>query len=174
MDIRQTIDIGVPSRWIVCFSRVGAGKWFDAFAFGRHKHARAFGYVTGMGIWIFYDVHHGKTTLGIVRDGTEACKLAMAAWMADADVIGIDASPTGHPSTFTRLGWWCAPAIRHLIGLPACALPWPSRLHRDCLRYGGVAISDADPAGCERPLSGAGAAVGGNRPAAGAAGAGAG
>lgn len=132
----DTLGAGQPTRWILGFDRT-ARHWVAAlFGFGRkYKHVSAAGYVPEADAWVFVDVCFDRTNLVVTR-GADV-KRVMAELWGDADLIGIDAQPRG--SNGYRLGFWCVPAVKHLIGLRSSAL-LPGALWRDCLRNGGQVL----------------------------------
>lgn len=121
-----------PQVWTLCFSRKASTRLRSLVAFGRYKHVRAYAYLPGMKAWLFYDVHLGGTTLAVVPDGDVALAV-IGEWMLDADLVRIR---HGNSIGFPLPGFWCVPAMKHLIGSRSCALR-PSALYRWCLRHGG-------------------------------------
>lgn len=128
---------GEPRRWILAFARNSDTWWVRLLAFGRYKHVCAFGYVGEADTWVFYDVRLFKTHVIVARGA--AAKRAMAVFAEDADLIGVEARAAR--GVRLPLGFWCVPAIKHLIGLRSGALR-PDRLYADCLRIGAEIISD--------------------------------
>lgn len=130
---------GEPARWILCFSRQAQRRWMNWFPFiGPYKHVRAFGCVPGINTWIFYDAALDRTSVLVARG--ETARALMAEWLHGADAIGMDVR-TGR-ACIPRLGTWCVPAVKHLIGLRSGALR-PIGLWRDCVRHGGEVIEGA-------------------------------
>lgn len=129
---------GQPARWILGFDRT-ARHWAPAVfcARSKYKHVSAAGYVPEADAWMFVDVCFDRTRL-IVTRGADARRVMAELW-GDADLIGIDAQPAG--SSCYRLGFWCVPAIKHLIGLRSYAM-LPDALWRDCVKAGGKVISE--------------------------------
>ena len=134
MDVTEHRLIGSPSRWIVVFNLKSANRFIGWLAMGRYKHVRAFGYVAETDVWVFFDVHLGGVTIATAR-GDDATAL-MAEWCADADLIGM---PVRQRRAGIHFGFWCVPAIKHLLGLRTRALI-PDALWRHCLRHGGEII----------------------------------
>lgn len=126
-----------PARWFLCFARTSPKWWVRWLACGRYKHVNAFGCVNldGVLVWVFYDVNVMRTCVLLTRD-CDAMPM-MEHWAADSDVISIRPSPRGSYSY--RLGFWCVPAVKHLIGLRSGALRVDA-LWRDCLRNGAEII----------------------------------
>lgn len=152
MDVITRPWLGTPRQWIVLFDREVTTWWVNMLPLGKYKHVRAFGYVPEAKAWIFYDVALDRTVIKIACD--QDAKRLMADWLAKADAISMPARAHGFPAP--RLGFWCVPAIKHLIGLRSGALR-PQTLWRDCLRQGGEIVAhesvsprsaDSTPAGC--------------------------
>lgn len=145
----ETALIGSPIRWILVFNRQARTPLMSLIAMGRYKHVRAMGYVLGLKTWLFYDVTLGSTQIIIAKGA--AAETLMSAWLYEADAIEFKAH-TPPSRMFMRFGFWCVPAMKHLIGIPSCA--WrPDRFWRDCLQHGGIVIRGhaEPPAGCSRP-----------------------
>lgn len=151
-----TMPVAVePVLWNVVFHPEAATPWLNRLPIGKFKHVSAFTYLPGLKGWLIYDVQLSSTrmvvlpdldaSLDIIARMTEGCEvIAMRRETADAS--------TG------RLGFWCVPAIKHLLGLRSSALR-PDSLRRDCLRNGGQLIH-----GCpEIPSAGRSDAAGGSR-----------
>lgn len=133
---------GMPTHWVLVFDRRGARPWMDRVPFvGPYKHVRAFGHVAAVNTWIFFDT--GLHGLEITAARGDAARTLMAQWLADADAVGMPATPQGA----YRVPWfgWCVPSVKRLIGFRSGALR-PIGLMRDCLRHGGELIEPAVPA----------------------------
>jgi hypothetical protein len=129
--------IGQPCRWYVVFNTKATTPLRSLLAFGRFKHVRVFGYVPLIRCWIFYDVKLSGTDLWLARDGA-ACRL-MDQWSANGVVIEMPV--LSQSRIIVRLGFWCVPAVKHLLGLRSSAFR-PDRLWLDCLRTGGKVVYD--------------------------------
>lgn len=129
------IRLGEPVRWILAFQRRSTIAWLNRLPL-TYKHVAAFGYVGGdVGCWIFFDWRRerGQVSVGI---GEKSTKALMGEFAIDADLIGIEARQQG---SLFRLGAYCVPAVKHLIGLRSNALT-PDGLYRDCLAAGAKPI----------------------------------
>src|SRR5262245_30080932 len=127
-------------RWVLVFQRHADAWWCRWLACGRYKHVQAYAYVPGLKMWLLYDVRQGKTDLVVARDGPEA-EWLIKEFSRGADLISM---PVGLSSgQWFRVGFWCVPAIKHLIGLRSGALR-PDALWRDCIAAGGVPQEPAD------------------------------
>lgn len=127
---------GEPTQWYVCFCRRAATRWLERLPIGRYKHVRAFGCVPAVNTWIFFDPALDRTSVRLAR-GASVRKL-MTEWLTGADVIRMPV--VSRETLIPRLGGWCVPAIKHLVGISGCALR-PDALWRDCLRQGGEAFT---------------------------------
>jgi len=137
MDRVRKIGLGEPTLWWVCFS-THAMTWWANLIPGKYKHVRVAGYHPGADAVVFYDVGLTRTVLsvGIGDDGFNA----LGGWLVDHDVVTF--RPIREPDQtrwFFRLGFWCVPAIKHLLGVRSGALR-PDTLMRDLLRCGASAF----------------------------------
>lgn len=126
---------GEAAQWFVCFCRRAATPWLDRLPVGRYKHVRAFGQVQAINTWIFFDPALDRTAIKLAR-GSAVAPLMME-WTHDADVVRMPL--TCREALMPRLGGWCVPQIKHLVGISSGALR-PVALWRDCLRQGGEAV----------------------------------
>jgi hypothetical protein len=108
-------------------------------AFGQLKHVRAFGYVPQLKAWIFYDVCIGMTNIYLAK-GRHA-EWLIHSWCEDCAVLELPVADAAQHRPLVRLGFWCVPAIKHLLRLRSRALR-PDRLWRDCLQSGARIIHD--------------------------------
>lgn len=131
-----------PDTWNVCFHRTAASRLWGWLACGKYKHVSAFAFIPGSRHWLLYDVHFEGTRLAILPD-TPAAFQVIEAIISDCDVIRITRQ-TGR-AHFVRLGFWCVPAVKHLLGLRSSALR-PDALFRHLLRDGGEIIGQAGSA----------------------------
>lgn len=136
MDPPDAIRFGEPVRWILAFSRETSIPWLRRLPL-TYRHVSAFGYVgAGVDTWLFYSWRTDRVQISAAR-GDEAVRTLMHAFTQDADMLGIDARP-GVALGF-RLGSWCVPAVKHLIGLRSRAIT-PAGLYRDCIAAGAQPI----------------------------------
>lgn len=140
-----------PTCWLLIFNHHSSTWWRSFLAFGRFKHVWACAFVPSIESWIIYDVHLDGTRLGLVADGQPFRNLMGNLGAADATILRMptlrltQASSLKHhlaSSILHRLGFWCVPAIKHLIGLRSSALR-PDSLYRHCLRHGAQPFEDA-------------------------------
>lgn len=129
-----------PRFWILAFGRDAAEWWIDWLVPGRFKHVKAAAPLPGLDAWIFYDVHLGGTSIVVVPSGPEA-QIMWANFRAGSELVrfhvkrGSKTNPWFSILSRFGFGFFCAPAIKHLIGLRSGALR-PSALYRDCLAAG--------------------------------------
>jgi hypothetical protein len=155
---------GAVARWIIAFHRSTESRWVRFFACGRYKHISAFGYVPQLDQWIFFDWRYSTVDI-IVAHGTEATRF-INFYTADADLLGMEPRKTGRGF---RIGFWCVPAIKQLIGIRGGALR-PDALWRDCVRQGAEVLHESARPAADPGRSDASAASSGspNRHVAGA------
>lgn len=140
-----------PDRWTVVFHVKRASWWVELLAFGRFKHVSAFAYVPLMRAWLVYDVQQAGTSLTVIPDCDSAITLLDKLY-GDCVMLSVRRQePCGNAF---RLGFWCVPAIKHLLGVRCGALR-PDALYRHLRRNGAELIDngDAGPA-AERHRSG--------------------
>lgn len=140
MNERRAPVVGyTPDRWFVCFTERAAGSWITRhLPIGRFRHVSAIGYVAALGVWIFYDVSLGRTTIALDADSPEMESMKVAT--RDMEILSIPALIS--PARVPRFGFWCVPAIAHLVGIRACALR-PDTLHRLLLASGAYVVQRA-------------------------------
>jgi len=136
---------GKPTRWILAFHRTTESRLVRLLAWGRYKHITAIAYIGEVDHWVFLDWRFATIDV-IVARGVEADRL-MNHFTEHADVLGIE--PREVRSGF-RVGWWCVPLIKHLVGIRGGALR-PDALWRDCIRQGAEIISHERPEPASHP-----------------------
>ncbi|MDB5937588.1 MAG: hypothetical protein JWQ01_4932 [Massilia sp.] len=127
-----------PTQWNVVFHPTAATPWMNRVPIGRFKHVSAFAYLAGIKGWLVYDVQLDGTRLVVLPDIPESMDV-IGRLTDGCDIISMRRGDAG--STGWRLGFWCVPAIKHLIGLRSGALR-PDALRRDCLRNGGEIVHE--------------------------------
>jgi hypothetical protein len=136
-------DIGLrlselePKDWFVVFSEHTDKWWIRCLARGKYKHVSCFGYVDRAYSWVFYDFYLDRARVMLVGDHEVAPILG---YFSDMGTVVRMARPIGREAEVNiRSGWWCVPAVAHIIGLKSCALR-PDALFRQCLANGGEII----------------------------------
>ena len=128
---------GEPARWVVCFCRKAATPWMARLPVGHYKHVRAFGSVPHIQTWVFFDPALDRSVIKLARG--EAAGALMAEFLADSDALVM---PVRYRERLVpRIGGWCVPAVKHLLGLSSSALR-PDALWKHCLRHGGYPLDE--------------------------------
>lgn len=130
-----------PRSWTLVFNREASSRWFGALVPGRYKHVRAYAYVPFLHVWVFYDPDFRGTDIIVAADG-EPAKRLIASWTVKADLMMMRVTDA---RARPRIGFWCVPMIKSLIGLRSSALR-PDGLWADCLANGGEPFESPD--GC--------------------------
>ena len=123
-----------PSSWLLVFHTKCRTPWVNRLVIGRYKHVSAVGWVANAQSWVFYDPTLQRTQILVLPDqlGIETyARLAVGNAVLQMPVLERRGS--------ARLGFWCVPAIKHLVGLRSGALR-PDVLWRDCLANGAKEI----------------------------------
>ena len=125
-----------PSEWFVVFHVKSMSRILSLLAFGRFKHVSALGYCPGFRAWLLYDAQWGGMRVRLYSH--ETMRAMFAEYSRGCAVVKI--ARLNQPMRLSsRLGFYCVPAIKHLLGLRNGALR-PDALLRHCLRNGGVLI----------------------------------
>lgn len=127
---------GKPTRWLLVFQRSTKSRLVRWLANGTYKHVMAIGYVAEVDHWLFFDWR--ASTIDIIAARGDHAMQLMDHYTHDADVLGMVPKPS--PGYGLRLGWWCVPAIKHLVGIKGSALR-PDALWRDCIAQGADILS---------------------------------
>lgn len=126
-----------PDDWFVVFHEDSPRWWIRLLACGRFKHVSAFGAVKHAGMWVFYDFNTDRSRVYVVPD--DLADDAIAHFTAGAVIVRLAKPLGGETNINLRSGWWCVPAVAHILGLRSCALR-PDALFRDVLAHGGEVI----------------------------------
>ncbi len=123
---------GFPSSWYVAFFGSERRHWWDYLSPGGFYHVLAFAYAASAERWLIYDVTEHRT---IIRAYTTDDFSKWIAGLPNGRTIlrfdGGDRPAAPH----VRWGFWCAPAVAHLVGVRSRALR-PVALWRDLLAQG--------------------------------------
>lgn len=128
-----------PTMWFLVFQDKAQSRWVNWLSLGRFKHVTAFGWVPDQKMWVFYDVSLGNTRIAVLPGDTVAAEQEIERLTAYGVTLAM--KPRGKVSRWFRLGFWCVPAMAHLVGVPGCALR-PDALFRHCLRYGAEVVTN--------------------------------
>lgn len=136
--MNEVDDAFEPTSWLVVFHISTRWPWLDRLIPGRFKHVSALCWVASADSWLIYDVSARRTSVKIAK-GSAGTEVA-ARIMADNGVLRVQVERS--PQRFVcRVGFWCVPAIRHLLGCRSGAL-LPARLWRDLVAEGAEVVSD--------------------------------
>ena len=124
-----------PSDWFVVFRPYTRLRWLKWLPIGHHKHVMAFGWVEDAKVWIMVNVGWDRTHIAVMPD--ERMEAMLTEELFGADVVKV---PAGEPRRLPYFGFWCVPAIAHIVGVNSGALR-PDTFLRDCLKAGGVLIN---------------------------------
>lgn len=134
---------GESAQWTVVFGTTSTSRWVSMAAMGHFKHVWAFTYLAGMRAWLVYDVHFAGTRILILPGDTTSARI-IAEMALDSRMVAMPVRSARGLFWPPRIGFWCVPAIKHLLGLRCGALR-PDALFRHCLRNGGVIIDGRCP-----------------------------
>lgn len=141
--------------WFVTFHRDCISPFWNRWTPGRFKHVRAFAYSADALCWVFYDVAMSGTRVILAPAGAEADRL-IGEYIAGGSVLKMRRLPPRKPRWRDRVGFWCVPAMRHLLNLPGGAL-LPEGLWRDCIHSGAEVVINGSLTPASRPDAGCGA-----------------
>jgi hypothetical protein len=153
MDTHWLIDAIEPDYWNVVFHP--SETRFNRILLGRFQHVSAFTYVAGFHGWILYDVQWGGVRIAMFSNLP-----ALVAYSRDCTIIKFNRKYE-HMDLLTRFGFYCVPAIKHLIGL-SCVAVRPDGLYRAIINNGGEIINEPERAAAAAagPDAAAGAGAG--------------
>jgi hypothetical protein len=149
-----------PYQWFVVFHRTGPNWFIDWLIPGEFKHVSAFAYCAGFALWLLYNTELNVTRLQLLPHNDRTIT-ALTAYMRDCMVLKVDKNYSTRFGLTSRIGFYCVPAIKHLLGVH-CVSPLPDGLYRAILRNGGQCINEpaVSPAIADRPVAGDRAAAG--------------
>lgn len=128
----------MPARWFVVFERA-TPRWVRWLAMGRWSHVKAFAWIGGeTRAWLFYDVGYDRTGISVMPDCPQANAL-IAEWRSSGPTVMVDVRTDPRFNIWRRFGFWCVPAVAHLIGSSSCAVR-PDAFLRDLIRAGGQLV----------------------------------
>lgn len=130
-----------PLSWLVLFQTRTGYRWLDRLVLGRFKHVMAMGWVEATRTWLFYEVSFARTRVMVLPEdvGTE---LVAQKIVADPGAVVLRVPVNLDGCGIGRMGFWCVPAVKHLLGMRSGALR-PDRLWRDCIASAGEIVYDA-------------------------------
>src|SRR6516162_10794908 len=132
MEIRELPPVIEPDYWNVVFHK--SEGILPRLVLGRFQHVSAFTYIPGFSGWILYDVQWAGVRIAMLS------KVAhLVAYTRNCTVVKFTRR-YDHMPLYTRFGFYCVPAIKHLLGL-SCVAVSPDGLYRHLIRHGGELIS---------------------------------
>lgn len=127
--------IGVePAMWFLIFETRAPKRWLHWLAMGRFKHVSALGWLQDQRAWVHYDVCLGRTRISVMPDCLGASD-RIAALREEAVTLAMEGGR--EPGRWLRLGFWCVPAVAHLVGIKGTPLR-PDALYRMALAQGAA------------------------------------
>src|SRR5215472_3371883 len=152
-DRRILPDAIEPSYWNVVFhpSRTALAR----LILGRFDHVSAFTHIPGVGAWILYDCQWGGTRISLIPRLN-----VLVAYTRGCAIIKFDRAYKPLALT-SRLGFYCVPAIKQLLGL-SCVAVTPDGLYRHLMNNGGIRIdgTECSTTPTARSVTAAGAGAG--------------
>lgn len=134
-------DPAVIGGWYVAFFNDERRHWWSPLCRDGFRHVAAFGVDAEAGVWLLYDVTLNRTILRALS--AERLHAWVDALPANARILHFE-TPRDPVGTDLRVGFWCAPAIAHLVGVRSRALR-PEALYRDLLAQGARPAFESDP-----------------------------
>jgi hypothetical protein len=132
MDTRVLPDVIEPSYWNVVFHP--STTRLQRLVLGKFAHVSAFTYIPGTAAWILYDCQWGGVRIAVIPRIN-----VLIAYTRNCTVIKYDRRYQRFALS-SRLGYYCVPAIKQLLGL-SCVAATPDQLYRHLIRHGGELIS---------------------------------
>lgn len=126
------MDLQDVDSWLVAFVKRGRDHWIDWFLPSGFRHVFAFGYVPEADVWLLYDVQFARTQVKVIPDELVGSHIEYA-WEEGA-LIKVPHIKAAAPPLL-RWGFWCVPAIKHLIGVRSSALT-PKGLYDHLVKIG--------------------------------------
>lgn len=120
----------MPGGWYVAFFDGPKRHWWWPLCRPGFRHCLAFAYDARLAVWLVYEVTERRTWLQ-----------AMTSAEMDGWIAGLPPRHTilhlegGEDVSVPRLGFWCTPAVAHLVGARSRALR-PQALYRDLVLQG--------------------------------------
>ena len=132
MDAHILPDAIEPSYWNVVFHP--SQTRLDRLLLGRFRHVSAFTYIPGVGAWIMVDCQWGGMRIAFIPRIN-----VLVAYTRGCAVVKFDRRYERF-ALASRLGYYCVPAIKQLLGL-SCVAATPDALYRHLIKHGGELIS---------------------------------
>ena len=120
------------TNWLIAFYPHAENKWVRRLVPGKFKHVAAFAYAADCRTWVWLEWGMNMAKLRLLPDDQPSRDL-ISAWTDRSTVIQMEVAGVSRP--VGRFGFWCVPAVKHLVGLRSGAL-LPDALLRDCMKAG--------------------------------------
>ena len=130
---------GCPGAWYAAFFDGERPHWWWRLCRPGFRHVAAFGYCAEQGVWLLYDVTLKQTMIHALSSEQ------MDAWVDNLPAARriVHFTPDAPEPPSVRLGFWCTPAVAHLVGVRSRALR-PQALYRDLVAQGARAAFESD------------------------------
>ena len=132
MDTYELPDAIEPTYWNVVFHP--SQSRLNRLLLGRFQHVSAFTYIPGVGAWIMIDCQWGGMRIALIPRIN-----ILVAYTRGCAVIKFDRRYQRF-ALASRLGYYCVPAIKQLLGL-SCVAATPDAFYRHLIKHGGELIS---------------------------------
>ena len=126
--------------WYVAFYNDERRYWWSWMCRDGFRHVSAFAHDAEAGVWLVYDVTTERTHIRALSSPQ------MDAWVdalpANRRIVRFAPDVPARPPA-VRVGFWCAPAVAHVVGVTSRALR-PEALYRDLLAQGARPAFESD------------------------------
>lgn len=126
-----------PLVWQVCFMGIEKRFPWDWFLPAGFRHVFLLGYLPGHDLWLCYDVLFFKTEITVLSGQRAGFLLTLA--KEQGAVLNWPAPVAPRRGWFPNFGFWCVPAVKHVLGL-GCVAATPRGLHDYLVRRGATPL----------------------------------
>lgn len=125
--------------WLVAFvdDPRSPRRWWDVLCRSGFRHVQAWGWDADAGVWVVYSVFTDSTMVDALPPGDLADSVIGGICAVSSAVLRFEPPARPEQGRMLRLGFWCVPAVAHLLGIRTGALV-PHQLYRDLLRRGAT------------------------------------
>lgn len=134
-------DPHIIGAWYVAFYNGERPHWWWPLCRPGFRHVAAFGFDSEAGVWLVYDVTLKRTVLRAMS--AERLDRWVDALPANRRIVRFAATEPVRPPAL-RVGFWCTPAVAHLVGVRSRALR-PEALYRDLIAQGARPAFESEP-----------------------------
>lgn len=127
-------------EWLVAFiddPRQSRPWWDRLFCRPAFRHVQAWGWDADAKVWVIYSVFTTSTMLDALPDGELADATIGGMVAVSSHVLRFRPPPEPERGLTLRIGFWCVPAVAHLLGIRSRALV-PVQLYRELLARGAT------------------------------------